>query len=177
MKLIHRKGERVQGGDDWAMVEFGVTVAPLASREIDVAYPLVALGNSPVSLESWRGLARSLLRRQDEGQSCGIMTTRRRGQIRGLFTYEVATTVSPLLLCVGHLSVSEPLESMVPWDRLLWSIVELGRENDCAAVHIGLPPERSWLLERWPDPEGLAHPIAVACTVSRALPHERRLEH
>ncbi len=95
------------------------------------------------------------------------MTARRRGQIRGLFTYEVSTTVSPSILCIGHLSVGEQLDSLVPWDRLLRSIVELGQKNACAAVHIGLPPDRSWLLERWPDPQALSNPIAVACTVTR----------
>jgi len=58
----------------------------------------------------------------------------------------------------------------VPWDRLLHSMVDLGQSNDCAAVHIGLPADRSWLLDRWHDPEGRAHAIAVACTVSREAP-------
>ncbi len=149
------------------MAKTFVTVAPLGPKEIDLAYPLVALGEVPLSLESSRSLALDLFSRRDQGQACGVMTTRRRGQIRGLFTYEVSTSISPSLLCVGHLSVGEPLESMVPWDRLLTSIVDLGRENECAAVHIGLPRDRSWLLDQWHDPEGRDHPIAVACTVSR----------
>jgi|APSaa5957512535_1039671.scaffolds.fasta_scaffold44500_2 hypothetical protein len=150
------------------MAQLAVTVAPLGMSEVDLAYPLVSLGDVPMSLEAWRSLTEEVLRRQEMGQTCGVMAARRRGQIRGLFTYEVSTTVSPPILCIGHLSVGEPLDSLVPWDRLLWAIVELGQQNACAAVHIGLPPERSWLLERWPDPEGLLHPIAVACTVARA---------
>lgn len=142
-----------------------VSVVPLDPGEVDLAYPLIALDGGPISLEAWRGLAHALFDRQAGGQPCGVMTARRRGQIWGLFTYEVATAVSPALLCVGHLSVFEPLESLVPWDSLLGSIVDLGRNHDCGAVHIGLPPDRSWLLERWHDPEAQDHPIAVACTV------------
>ena len=152
------------------MVQLVVTVAPLELGEVDLAYPLVALGDIPLSLEAWRTLAKDVLRRQAEGLACGVMTARRRHQIRGLFTYEVPASVSPPILCVGHLSVGEPLESLVPWDSLLWSIVELGQQNNCAAVHIGLQPDRAWLLERWPDPEALANPIAVACTVRSVKP-------
>lgn len=148
------------------MTASAVSVIPLNPTEIDLAYPLVALDCGLISLDSWRGLARALFDRQAGGQPCGVMTARRRGQIRGLFTYEVTAAVSPSLLCVGHLSIFEPLESLVPWDRLLGSIVALGCDNDCAAVHIGLPPDRSWLLDRWHDPEAQDHPIAVACTVS-----------
>lgn len=149
------------------MAQLAVTVAPLARSEVDLAYPLVSLGDLRMSLEAWRTLAEEVLERKEMGQSCGVMTARRRGQIRGLFTYEVSTTVSPSILCIGHLSVGEQLDSLVPWDRLLRSIVELGQKNACAAVHIGLPPDRSWLLERWPDPQALSNPIAVACTVTR----------
>lgn len=150
-----------------------VHVVPLGQDEVDLAYPLVALDGAAVSLESWRGQAFSLFDRRAGGQPCGVMTARRRGQIRGLFTYEVAAAVSPTLLCVGHLSVGEPLESLVPWDRLLGSIVDLGREHACAAVHIGLSRDRSWLLDRWPDPKGLDNPIPVACTITGGA----RLKH
>jgi hypothetical protein len=150
------------------MAQLTVDMAPLAKSEVDLAYPLISLGDVPMSLDSWRSLAEQVLSRQENGQPCGVMAARRRGLIRGLFTYEVSTTVVPSILCVGHLSVGEPLDSLVPWDRLLWSIVELGQQNACTAVHIGLPPERSWLLERWPDPEALTNPIAVVCTITRA---------
>ncbi|NQV81656.1 MAG: hypothetical protein HQ495_13955 [Alphaproteobacteria bacterium] len=152
------------------MVQLAVTIAPLEIDEVDLAYPLVSLGDGPPSLESWRALAIKAVQGQAEGRLCGVMAARRRRQIRGLFTYEVSATVSPSILCIGHLSVSEPLDSLIPWDRLLWAIVELGQQHNCAAVHIGLPPDRSWLLDRWPDPEALANPIAVACTVRRARP-------
>jgi len=148
------------------MAQLAVTVAPLGKTEVDLAYPLVSLGDVPMSLEAWRSLAQQVLERQEMGHSSGVMTARRRGQIRDLFTYEVSTTVAPPILCIGHLSLGEQLDSLVPWDRLLWSIVELGQQNACAAVHIGLPPDRSWLLERWPDPQAQTNPIAVACTIT-----------
>ena len=63
------------------MVQLVVTVAPLELGEVDLAYPLVALGDIPLSLEAWRTLAKDVLRRQAEGLACGVMTARRRHQI------------------------------------------------------------------------------------------------
>ena len=49
------------------MAQLAVTVAPLARSEVDLAYPLVSLGDLRMSLEAWRTLAEEVLERKEMG--------------------------------------------------------------------------------------------------------------
>lgn len=128
---------------------------PLASRQIDQAYPVVRAFAPDVGVERWRAFANAMLadsarrragRRGGTGEEdtvalAGIMTVQsKRGYIHGLFSYGVDEHLRHgRILQVENFVVLDLFDPAAAAAVLLRAMDQLARGFSCGAIHTNLP--------------------------------------
>ncbi len=117
-------------------------VKPLGEGQVLQAYPLVQTAVPHLTLDQWLGYAKQVC--EDErhaGPGTGVMSAQNgEGYIYGLFCHEVATDIQHgRILKVSNLIAANLYDAAGIMDRMIDSMMEIARDQGCAAVHVDLP--------------------------------------
>jgi len=131
-------------------------VKPLGGGKVLQAYPLVQTAVPHLTLDQWLDYAGAVCEVDPPTPGgTGVMSAQNcDGYIYGIFCHEVTTDiVHGRILKVSNLITANLYDAAGIMDRMIDSMLEIARDQGCAAVHVDLPESP----RQGPQPvEGLA---------------------
>ncbi len=119
-------------------------VKPLGEGQALQAYPLVQNAVPHLTLDQWLGYAEDLCGGQRvDTKDTGVMSAQNPdGYIYGIYCHEVETDIQHgRVLKVSNLVTANLYDSAGIMDRMIDSMIDKARDNDCVAVQVDLPEE------------------------------------
>lgn len=137
-------------------------IAPLTPERIDQAFPLYRELAPALSLAGWRLLA-ARYREGGAAPGRGFIAAQRGGYLRGLFSFEICSTLSGRVLMIDHVVILDPA---APRDLAAAThdyVLALAQRYDCRLVVVSLTAAASWLQADWGDGDGSRGGAPLAC--------------
>ena len=131
-------------------------VKPLGGGKVLQAYPLVQTAVPHLTLDQWLEYAKAVCEVPPHAApGTGVMSAQNcDGYIYGIYCHEVSTDIQHgRILKVSNLITANLYDAAGIMDRMIDSMLEIARDQGCAAVHVDLPESP----RKGPQPvEGLA---------------------